>query len=426
MGPRLVAVALAGSLLRCSDDETGRYTYDASAGTGGTLPDASDAQPDVVDAGPDALGQPRDAFRPEERPFQDQYLAGLTAPAGFRVTVFAQNLQHARMLAVSGPNVYLTRPRQGDVLLLKDTNGDGRSDSQQSIVTGRENVHGIFVDGTKMYLATVNEVLVGTVAADGTVGPLTEIIGDLPSGGQHPYRTLAIGPDNQLYISVGSTCDACEEPDEEHATILRSPPTGSTKTTRTVFAKGLRNTIGFGWHPTTGVPWGMDNGSDWRGNDLPPEELNRIEVSKNYGWPFCYGNRQLDPIIQDPAKTTKAAYCAASTPPVLENQAHEAPIGMTFYTGTQFPEEYRDDAFVALRGSWNRFPPTGYRIARIDFQAGEPTAIRDFVSGFLIDDGRAVFGRPAGVAIASDGSLLFTDDTNGVIYRVRYDLVIDD
>ena len=324
------------------------------------------------------------------------------------------------MLAVSGPNVYLTRPRQGDVLLFKDTNGDGRSDSQQTVVTGRENVHGIFVQGTKLYLATVSEVLVGTIAADGSVGALSEIIRDLPSGGQHPYRTLAVGPDNQLYISVGSTCDACEEPDPEHATLLRSPTAGSTKATRTVFAKGLRNTIGFGWHPTTGALWGMDNGSDWRGNDLPPEELNRIESGRNYGWPFCFGDRRIDPIIQDPAKTTKAAYCAASTPPVLENQAHEAPIGMTFYAGTQFPAEYRDDAFVALRGSWNRFPPIGYRIARIDFQAGQPTAVRDFVSGFLIEDGRAVFGRPAGVAVASDGSLLFTDDTNGVIYRVSY------
>ena len=404
-------------------DGNGPGERDASAGTGGTLSDASDAQSDVVDA---ADAEAREAFRPEERPFTEQLAAGLTAPPLFRVSVFAQNLQHARMLAVSGANVYVTRPRQGDVLLLQDTNADGRSDAQQSVVTGRPNVHGIFVHDGKLYLATVNEVLVGTIQADGRVSALTEIIRDLPSGGQHPYRTLSIGPDNQLYISVGSTCDACEEPDEEHATLLRSPPTGSTKATRTVFAKGLRNTIGFGWHPTTRALWGMDNGSDWRGNDLPPEELNRIEVSKNYGWPFCFGNRQIDPIIQDPAKTTKQAYCAASTAPVLENQAHEAPIGMTYYTGTQFPEEYRDDAFVALRGSWNRFPPIGYRIARIDFQAGEPTAIRDFVSGFLIDEGRAVFGRPAGIAIASDGSLLFTDDTNGVIYRVRYDPTIDD
>jgi glucose/arabinose dehydrogenase len=345
----------------------------------------------------------------------------LRVAQGFKLNVFAENLEHARMLAVSGSNVYVTRPDQGDVLRLRDTDGDGDSDVRQTVVSGQKNVHGIYVDGTTLYLATVEQVFTATIENDGTVGTLTSIIDDLPSGGQHPYRTLAIGPDDQLYISIGSTCDACQEPDEEHATILRSPPTGSTRETRSVFAEGLRNTIGFGWHPTTRDMWGMDNGSDWRGDDLPPEELNRIERDNNYGWPFCFGEKLIDPIIEDPKDTTKAAYCAASTAPVVTSSAHEAPIALTFYDGTAFPEEFRDDAFVALHGSWNRFPPTGYRVARIEFEAGAPARIVDFVSGFLIEEGRAHFGRPAGIAVAADGALLFTDDTNGVLYRASHE-----
>jgi glucose/arabinose dehydrogenase len=197
--------------------------------------------------------------------------------------------------------------------------------------------------------------------------------------------------------------------------MLRAGLDGST---RTVFARGLRNTIGFDWHPETGTLWGMDHGSDFRGDDLPPEELNRIVSGGNYGWPYCYGEREIDPIIQDPPGTTKEAYCAATLPSVLENQAHEAPIGMVFYDGTAFGAEYSGDAFVALHGSWNRFPPTGFEVVRIRFDAGEPVAIEDFVSGFLIEGGNAQFGRPAGITVAPDGALIFSDDANGMIYRV--------
>jgi glucose/arabinose dehydrogenase len=165
----------------------------------------------------------------------------------------------------------------------------------------------------------------------------------------------------------------------------------------------------------------MDQGSDWRGDDLPPEELNEIAAGNDYGWPYCYGNREPDPIIQDPPNTTKTAYCAATEPPVLLNQAHQSPIGMTFYTGDSFPERYSNGAFVAFHGSWNRKPATGYRVAFIPFEDGEPQPIENFVDGFLIGEGTATFGRPAGIAVAEDGALLFTDDTNGVVYRVQYE-----
>jgi glucose/arabinose dehydrogenase len=164
----------------------------------------------------------------------------------------------------------------------------------------------------------------------------------------------------------------------------------------------------------------MDQGSDWRGDDLPPEELNAIASGGDYGWPYCYAGREIDPVIQDPPDQTKADYCALTEAPVLLNQAHQSPIGMTFYSGATFPEHYQNGAFVAFHGSWNRKPATGYRVAFIPFENGEPQAIEDFVSGFLIDNGSGTFGRPAGIAVGADGALLFSDDTNGVVYRVQH------
>jgi len=173
-------------------------------------------------------------------------------------------------------------------------------------------------------------------------------------------------------------------------------------------------------------------GSDWRGDDIPPEELNQIDEGGNYGWPFCYGNRRVDPYLSNaPQGTTRKAYCAATIPPALTYRAHSAPISFKFYTATQFPANYRGDAFVAFRGSWNRTPPSGYRVARVEFEGGRPVRWRDFLTGFLVDPeltpglvrkpGETYqFARIAGLAVARDGSLLVSDDSNGVIYRVSY------
>jgi glucose/arabinose dehydrogenase len=222
-----------------------------------------------------------------------------------------------------------------------------------------------------------------------------------------------------LYVSVGSPCNACSFENREYATILQIQPDGSS---RVIFAEGLRNTIGWGWHPETGQMWGMDHGSDWRGDDQPPEELNLLNQGNNYGWPHCFADRQVDPYLASPPPgMTKAEFCAQSVGPALTYQAHSAPIGMVFYTGEQFPEMYRNDAFVAMRGSWNRQQPVGYKIVRIDFdEAGQPVAFEDFVTGWLIEDGQAQFGRVAGLLVLQDGSLLIAEDTNGMIYRVSY------
>ena len=274
---------------------------------------------------------------------------------------------------------------------------------------------------------------------------MVQKIGDLPDGGQHGNRTLAVGPDGKLYVSIGSSCNACAETNSEHATILRMERNGSSIANRSpvahpvlahnpnamvsprVFASGLRNTIGFDWHPTTLELWGSDHGSDGLGNDLPPDELNRLSEGASYGWPYCWADRQVDPVVDEPSKmTSKETYCPRTQPFVLGYQAHSAPIAFMFYQGYQFPVEYRGDAFVAFRGSWNRATATGYKVVRVHFENGEPapragqmSAVEDFLTGFLLDNDHQ-FGRLAGLASDIDGSLLVSEDSNGVIYRVAY------
>ena len=230
------------------------------------------------------------------------------------------------------------------------------------------------------------------------------------------HRTLKFGPDGMLYISVGSTCNACEETNDENATILKASPDG---TNRKIFAKGLRNTLGFDWHPETGDMYGMDHGIDWLGDDEQREELNHLQEGKDYGWPFIYGEGKENPADQ-PSDMSVEAYKKKTTYPILTYTAHSAGLDMIFYKGEQFPEDYHGDAFVALHGSWNRSKPAGYKVVRIHFESGKAKRFSDFVSGFLVDNNTAQFGRVVGLAMLNDGSLIITDDENGVVYRVAY------
>jgi glucose/arabinose dehydrogenase len=357
------------------------------------------------------------SFRPSRRPATDALIRQLRVPPGFQVSVFARDLGNARMMSVDDEGtVYLSRPEQRDVIALRDRDGDGHADEQHTVLSGLDGAHGLALHEGRLYVAGVHRVVAGELRG-GAVGRWQTLIDNLPDGGQHGKRTIGIGPDGRLYVSVGSSCNACDETNPEHATIVRARADGSE---RAVFARGLRNTIGFAWHPETRELWGMDHGSDWRGDDQPPEELNRLVEGADYGWPLCFADRRPDPLFDSQKIKGKAAHCRKTEPSVLNYQAHSAPIGMVFYTGRQFPAEYRDDAFVAMRGSWNRKPATGYKVVRIRFEHGRPTRFEDFLTGFLIEEGRAQFGRLAGVAVARDGALLFSDDENGMIYRVTF------
>jgi glucose/arabinose dehydrogenase len=471
----LTAMAVIGALLlgaACDDDPAsprdgggsgGRGGSDAgmggaggAGGTGGSDAAAGEAG-DVagVEGGLPDGGQTI-AQRPEKRAFTPALAATLKAPAGFKVEVFASGLGNPRWLA-SGPDgsTYVTLRMEGQVLRLRDGNGDGdAADAGERTVVADAatnpaltGVHGITVHEGRVYLVSIKSVVSAAVGSDGGLSDFRTLVSDLPDGGQHPNRTIAVGPDGKLYVTVGSTCDACGETNSEAATVLRLELTGAAATDNPanpnhpmlardpaakisprVWASGLRNTLGFDWHPTTGAPWGSDHGSDGRGNDLPPDEVNLLAGGKSYGWPFCFANQQPDPIIDQPSEMmTKQQYCPKTDSSAATYQAHSAPIGFVFYDGDQFPAAYKGDAFVAFRGSWNRDVPTGYKVVRVHFgPGGTPAALpggsvyEDFVTGWLIEGGAAHFGRIAGLAVAQDGSLLIAEDTNGVIYRVSH------
>ncbi|MFW5798386.1 MAG: PQQ-dependent sugar dehydrogenase [Planctomycetota bacterium] len=343
----------------------------------------------------------------------------LTVPDGFKVSVWSRDNGRIRMMAL-GPDgtAYVTRPSTGEVLAFADTDDDGRAERPRTVVK-LPKVHGIFIhQGKTMYLATVGEVFTCSIQGN-RVGKPRRIVKGMPTARGHHNRTVAIGPDGRLYITVGSTCNCCWEKNPENATMLVARADGSE---REVFARGLRNTIGFGWHPQTKQLWGMDHGIDWLGPDTPPEELNLIKEGKHYGWPWVYGNRNTIPLERHKAVGRLDEFAKKTTPPVLGYQAHSSPIAMVFYAAEQFPEDYRNDALVAFHGSWNRTRPVGYKVVRVRFDdKGRPTGWEDFLTGFLVTDEPKpyAFGRPAGLLMLADGSLLVGDDANGVIYRIR-------
>jgi glucose/arabinose dehydrogenase len=356
-------------------------------------------------------------FMPVRMDATDERVNQLQVPAGFKVNKFAEDLGNSRMIAVH-PNgtVYVTARDEGKVFMLKDTNKDGKAD-EKKVVTEKEDVHGIAIHDNQVYLATIKEVFRGDIRQDGTFGELQKIVDNLPDGAQHPNRTLAVGPDNKLYISIGSSCNDCKETNPEHATIVQTNLDGSG---RKVFAKGLRNTLGMAWHPQTKEMWGMDHGIDWLGDEEQQEELNQIKEGGDYGWPFVYEKGKLLKKNQ-PDGMKIEEYAKKTIHPELLYDAHASGMGMVFYTGNQFPQEYQNNAFVAFRGSWNRSQPVGYEVARIRFQDGKPQGFEKFMTGFLIDGGKGHFARIVGVALHNDGSLLVVDDANGVVYRVAHE-----
>jgi glucose/arabinose dehydrogenase len=363
--------------------------------------------------------------KPATKDFAEERMQKLKLKPGFRIEVFARGFKGPRSMVVApNGNIYLAERKAGKVILLRDINGDGKADQQREVMSGLnedlQGVHGLAIGKGRLYMVTDRELYSAKISADGSLTDRRKLISDLPDGGQHPNRTMAFGPDGRLYLSIGSTCNACPEPNKEAATMLRFD---ESEKKREIFAQGLRNTIGFAWHPLTGELWGMDHNTDYRGNDLPPEELNRLIQGRHYGWPECWGKQQVDwSYHEEPSnQDSRSAFCKSTEPSVLEYEAHAAPMMMVFYTGKQFPAEYKNDALVAMRGSWNRNPPYGYKIVRIKYDSqGKPLAFEDFVSGWLLENNESHFGRPMGLAVTRDGALLMSEDENGIIYRISY------
>lgn len=356
---------------------------------------------------------------PQHEDFKESMLSRLVVPAGFKISIAATGLGKPRMMAVSESGIlYITRRDQGDVLMLSDADKDGKFEELKTVHTMFAGVHGITIHEGFIYLCSNRILKRARIKSDGMLEEAQILMNDLPDGGQHGNRTISFGPDGMLYITVGSTCNDCNETNAENATILQATPDGRR---RKIFARGLRNTIGFDWHPQTKALWGADNGTDWRGDDLPPEELNMIVDSADYGWPLVYADQKVDPTREDPAGTTKEAYAKKTKPSVLTMPAHSAPINLVFlHKAANFPQDYKDDALISLHGSWNKKNPDGYKLQRIRFENSNPVAMEDFLTGFLSKDGTTRFGRPAGLVVSPNGAVYVSDDANGVIYSITY------
>jgi len=333
----------------------------------------------------------------------------LRVPDGFKISIFAQNLQGVRYLAL-GPDkaIYASHPASGRIVKLTDRNNDGVADTTIGVAQGLHGPFGIAFRGDTMYVAEERQVI-RFDPPPGRTEPVT-IISRIPAGG-HSTRTILFGPDGKLYLSVGSSCNLCDERDSLRAAVSQFNRDGSGGR---IFAKGLRNTVGMAFNPTTGELWGNNNDRDNLGDDIPPEHVNIIKDGRNYGWPQCYLPGKQNPEYG-------SADCSQVEPPVITVPAHTAPLGLAFYTGTQFPADYRGDAFMTLHGSWNRSVPAGAKVVRVqvDSGGGRATGVDDFITGWQRPDGSR-WGRPVGVVVLPDGSLLVSDDMGGKIWRVSY------
>ena len=333
----------------------------------------------------------------------------LRLPPGFKISVFADKLQGVRFLALGPGNVvYASQPGPGVVVKLPDANHDGVAESPEVVADGLKGPFGIAFRGDTMYVAEETRV---KRFDPGAREPVT-VIDDIPGGG-HSTRTIVFGPDGKLYLAVGSSCNLCNEGkgDSLRAAVSQFNRDGSGGR---VFARGLRNTVGLAFNPKTGELWGGNNDRDNLGDDLPPEHVNIIKDSRNYGWPDCY-------LPGKPNPEYGSADCSRVEPPAITVQAHSAPLGFAFYTGTQFPADYRGDAFMTLHGSWNRSVPTGAKVVRIhvDSDGRRATGVEDFIVGWQRPDGQR-WGRPVSLLVLPDGSLLVSDDRGGKIWRVTY------
>ncbi|MCI0354885.1 MAG: PQQ-dependent sugar dehydrogenase [Acidobacteria bacterium] len=347
-------------------------------------------------------------------------LAGLKTPPGFRIELFAETGSTPRLMAFSPGGVLLvTATSDGKVLALPDPQKSGRAQRVVTVLNDLDAPHGIAFHKGALHVAEGGRI----VRYDWDEAKLRatnpRAIAQVPRGGGHFTRTILFHG-GKMYVSVGSTCNVCEEKDPRRAAVLEFDEDGSGER---LFARGTRNAVGLAVSPQTGTVWATDNGRDWLGDNVPPEEVNDLGKGGDFGWPYCYGKRIADLEYSRDA----ARRCPSTILPKVEMQAHSAPLGLAFYTSTAFPAEYRGDLFVAFHGSWNRSVPTGYKVVRVKLDAaGNSQGVEDFVSGWVRPDEtrKGVWtGRPVDVMVAPDGSLYISDDSReskGAIYRVTW------
>ena len=337
----------------------------------------------------------------------DLPLARLQLPPGFEIELFVR-VPNARQMALGNNTLFVGSMRAGKVYAIPLQG----SRKPVVIADGLNMPVGVAFRNGDLYVSAVSRILrLRDIEARLNKPPRPETVSSgYPGDTHHGWKFIAFGPDGRLYVPVGAPCNICEPDPDRYATITAlDVATGKIE----VVARGVRNTVGFDWHPQSGELWFTDNGRDWLGDDAPPDELNRLsKPGEHFGYPHCHGGKVADPEFGQTRR------CAEFVPPVHNLGAHVASLGMRFYTGKQFPERYRNAVFIAEHGSWNRSSKAGYRVSMVRLQGNRAVSYEPFVSGWL--EKESAWGRPADVLVMPDGSLLISDDHAGAIYRVVY------
>ncbi len=355
----------------------------------------------------------------------------LSLPPGFRIEVYAEGLTSPRSMVLSengtlfvGTRVSPQAMQRGagggpGVYAIRDRDGDGRADEIVEIGEGLNVPNGVAFDDGDLYVAEISRILrYDDIESRLEDPPEPVVVTDVfPTDWLHGWKFIAFGPDGKLYVPVGAPCNVCDRSADEpvYAAITRMNPDG---TELEIYASGIRNSVGFDWHPGTADLWFTSNGRDGWGDDRPPDTLNRAATpGLHFGYPYCHGGDMLDPEFGE------GRSCDDYEPPARNLGPHVASLGMRFYTGEMFPEAYRGQIFIAEHGSWNRSPEaghTGHRITIVRLEGSEVVGYEPFAEGWLQADNTA-WGRPVDILVMPDGALLVSDDTAGVIYRISYD-----
>ncbi len=345
----------------------------------------------------------------------DRLLKRIELPPGFEISLFAKAPGARSMILAEPLGAVVVGSRGGTIHFLIDRDKDGVAEHVARKTAGLKVANGVAHDGRFLYVAEQHRIVrwappLPSDPAQPFAPHLRPIMTGLPDKYHHGWRYAAFGPDGKLYVSIGSPCNVCM-PDGLEGSIIRMDGDGGHIET---VARGVRNSVGFDWHPKTGEMFFTDNGSDGLGDDIPADELNHVtRAGQHFGYPWYGGGRTRTPEFEGTSPPVGA------TPPVIEFQAHTASLGVHFYRGAMFPSEYRHDAFVAQHGSWNRSSKIGYRIMRVRFDDdGKAIGKQVFATGWL--EGEDAWGRPVDITELADGSLLVSDDRLGAVYRITY------
>lgn len=345
----------------------------------------------------------------------DLPLERIKLPEGFTISIYADDVENARAMALSPSGTLFVGSREeGKVYAIKDKDGDNFAETKYEIADNLDMPAGVAFKDGDLFVSSVSEIVrLVDIEKHLDNPPEPEVFyDDYPSDKHHGWKFIAFGPDGYLYVPVGAPCNICLRKEKIYSTITRLSPDGKEME---IFSEGVRNTVGFDWHPDTDEMWFTENGRDMMGDDVPADELNRAPTKGlHFGYPFCHEGTVKDPEFGDQRP------CSDFTPPVQKLGAHVAALGMRFYTGEMFPQEYRKQIFIAEHGSWNRTMKSGYRVMMVKLNGNMAVSYEPFAEGWLDEESQEAWGRPADVLVMPDGALLVSDDAAGVIYRISY------